>query len=53
MKVEVSAGSAVPELRSVLGKYTGNLSVAIMPKIQMIYKLPVSQRLVWQFRWNR
>lgn len=36
MKVEVSVGSAVPELGSLPGKYTGNLSVAIMPKIQMI-----------------
>lgn len=33
MKVEVSAGSAVPELGSLLGKFTGNLSVVIMPKL--------------------
>lgn len=33
MKVEVSAGSAVPELGSLLGKFTGNLSVATMLKI--------------------
>lgn len=43
---EVRAGSVVSELGSLLGKYTGILSVAIMPKIQMMYKLPISQRLV-------
>lgn len=33
MKVEVSVGSAVPGLGSLLGKYTGNLSVPIMTTI--------------------
>lgn len=33
MKVEVTAGSAIPELGSLLEKYTGTLSVAIMTKI--------------------
>lgn len=43
MKVvrEVSAGSLVSQLGSLLGKYTGILSVVIMPKVQMMcFKTP-------------